>query len=129
MQPLSKLVLNTIRDIYTSTFLTSELGLPRCCLLLAMRVISGCDFFRMYYIECTYWILGSTYWKDWNIASIKKQNRRIDRYDRLRQISLTLRGIFLTLFRKSLLLLQCNMYVIVMKKVNQVQFWMNYNIA
>ena len=41
----SKLVPRTIRDIYIPTHLLgSELGLPICCLLLAIRTISGCDF-------------------------------------------------------------------------------------
>ena len=36
---------------------------------------------------------------------------------------------FPSLSLESLLILQCNIYAIFMKKINQVQVWMNYDIA
>ena len=43
MQYGSKLVLKTSRDISPTHLLASELSLPICCLLLAVRAISECD--------------------------------------------------------------------------------------
>ena len=53
--------------------LTSELGLPICCLFLAMRAMSGCDYVNTFlHIE--------------KIATFQtlKKNRQTDRIDRHR---------------------------------------------
>ena len=59
-------------EIYTPKhLLASELGLPRCCWLLAMNALSRCDPVSSFlYIEKITLI-------------IKKQNRGTNKYDRL----------------------------------------------
>ena len=61
--------------IYTNMhLLASELGLPICCLLLAMRVqCQDVTLSLLFHIG-----------KDSNIPNNKKENRQLDKYDRLR---------------------------------------------
>ena len=73
MQHGFKLVPVTIRDV-SLHLVASKLELPICCLLPVMYAISRCDPISSFF----------TYWKDSNIPNIKKQNRRTDKYDRLR---------------------------------------------
>ena len=86
MQYGSKLVPKTIRYIYTFTSISFMYTSITNMLLASCnaRAMSGCDSVSTF-----------SHWKDCNIPNNKKQNRRTERYDWLRWISLTL-------FRKSL---------------------------
>ena len=91
-------------EIYFYTRIS--LGLPICCLLPAMH--AGC------HSESSFLHIR----KMTTSQKLKKQNRRTGKYDQLRWLHFLVR----------LLLLQFNMYAIFMKKINQVQVWLIYDI-
>ena len=92
-------------EIYTPIhLLASELGLPICCFLLAVRVISRCDSVSTFSL----------------IEEIATFETLKNKFDELTDM-IDFREFFSLFLESCLLLLHCIMYVVFMKKTNQVQ--------
>ena len=98
--------------IYISIHLLgSELGLPICCLLLAIRAISRCDFVSTFsHIE--------------KIPTFQTLKSKIDELTDMIDF-----GEYPSFSLESLSFVTSMQYVCIFtKKINQVQVWMNYDI-